>query len=128
MARTTTNLTNTTFRPTERTLGPFNMPEATKFLGIGVNRDGWTSADQSITLRAETSLDGTTWSLWFEFTCLGGQIIDPKTGTASVQSYVAPPTRPPAGSLVRAKVRTNGVSIQRALVLIEDDFDGSRLR
>jgi hypothetical protein len=128
MARTTTNLTSTVFRSNERTLGPFNMPEATKFLGVGVNRDGWTGADQSITVRAETSPDGQTWSLWFEFTCMGGAMIDPQTGTAAPQSYFAPSTRPPAGSLVRAKVRTNGVSILRSLTVIEDDFDGSRLR
>ena len=93
MARTTTTLSTTTFRETERTLGPFNMPEAVRFVGIGVNRDGWTDPAQFITIRVEYSLDtGKTWSLWFGFHCHGGQVIDPSKGTALPQSYIAPST------------------------------------
>jgi hypothetical protein len=97
------------------------MPEAVRFVGIGVNRDGWTDPDQFITIRVEYSLDvGKTWTLWFEFRCHGGQVIDPTVGTAFPQSYIAPSTRPPSGSQIRAKVSTSGVNIQRSLVLIED--------
>jgi len=121
MARTKTTLDTRTFSEQGATLGPYTIDRATRSLGVGIDRTGWTARSQEISVSVDLSMDGgKSWEFWCGFTCRGGREVNPDTGETAPDSYVMPFIPPPVGALIRAHVKTNGGDVLRSLTMIAD--------
>lgn len=114
MARTSRVIGRTRYTTTETIIGPLTVQKQWNWVGLSIDRTGWTDS-ASLTVIAEYSTDnGVTWIHLLGFTCTGG------TGLGSVSS-VEVDNPPPAGSLIRGRITATGGAVKQDLSLIEDD-------
>lgn len=89
-----------------------------QYLGMSIDRTGWTDPTQRLTVSLMVSLNGgASWLVWCSYEDRGGEFLGPDGKPILTSSFVA--AAPPVGALMKLRASATGKTVQQGLSFVE---------